>query len=69
MLGVRLTEDDERRLTQFARDVGRPKSVIVREWITERLNNESLDKRMRRTAEILGRHERAQDYIEADMDD
>ena len=52
MLGVRLKPEEEDRLTQHARDLGRSKSAIVREWIVERLESEDVDERMRRAAAL-----------------
>ena len=69
MLGVRLNPELERRLDRYARDVGRPKSVVVRDWIVERLDRESIDERLRQAARILAANDRPEDYIEADLDD
>lgn len=53
MLGIRLPEEVERKLDRHARDIGRAKSVIVREWIVERLERDSVDEQMRRAAVLL----------------
>lgn len=69
MLGIRLSEKEESTLARYARDVGRPKSVIARDWILQRLERESIDEEMRRAARILAAHDREQDYIDSDIDD
>lgn len=46
MLGVRLNPDDEKRLGRFARETGRPKSTLAREWIMDRLDREEIDKKI-----------------------
>lgn len=69
MLGIRLSEQEETMLSRYARDVGRPKSVIARDWIRERLERESVDEEMRRAARVLAAHDREQDYTESDLDD
>ena len=53
MLGIRLSEDAEARLTQHAQNAGRAKSVVAREWILERLERENIDAEMRRQSEII----------------
>lgn len=53
MLGIRLSDAEETMLTRYARDVGRPKSAIARDWIRERLERESVDEEMRQAAAIL----------------
>ncbi len=53
MLGVRLKPDEERALERHARAIGKPKSVIVREWIKERLERDSVDARIARAAQII----------------
>ena len=58
-----------RSLTRHAREVGRQKSVLARDWIMERLERESIDEQMRRAAIILAAHDRAEDYTESDLDD
>ena len=69
MLGIRLSVEDEQRLARHARDLGRAKSVVARDWILERLERESIDERMRRAARILAAHDREEDYTESDVDD
>ena len=69
MLGIRLSAEDEQRLARHARDVGRAKSVVARDWILERLEREAIDERMRRAACILAAHDREEDYTESDVDD
>ena len=46
MLGVRLNADEEKRLRRFARETGRPKSTLVREWIMDRLDREEIDRKI-----------------------
>jgi predicted DNA-binding protein len=46
MLGVRLNTDEEMRLSRFARETGRPKSTLVREWILDRLDREEIDRKI-----------------------
>ncbi|MGJ3626103.1 ribbon-helix-helix protein, CopG family [Sphingomonas sp. MMS24-JH45] len=58
MLGIRLKPEEEERLERHARDLGRPKSAIVREWIVERLERDSVDAQLRRAAQILAASER-----------
>ena len=69
MLGVRLSAEVEAQLDRYAKDVRRPKSAIVREWITERLERESIDEMMREAAKQLALHYRPEEDIEADWDD
>lgn len=69
MLGIRLSDREETMLARYARDVGRPKSVIARDWIRERLERESIDEEMRRAAQALAAHDREEDYTESDLDD
>jgi predicted DNA-binding protein len=69
MLGIRLSANDERRLDRLARDLGRPKSVIARDWILERLERDSIDEQMRRAAKELASCHRPEDDIETDFDD
>ena len=69
MLGVRLKPEEEARLERHARDVGRPKSAIVRDWIVERLERDSVEAELRRTAKLLAAHDRATDDIDSDLDD
>lgn len=52
MLGIRLSEDAERRLTRHAREAGRPKSVVARDWILDRLEREEVDQQIRRAAAL-----------------
>ncbi len=53
MLGIRLNREIEQRLDRYARDIGRAKSVVVRDWIVERLERESVDETMRRATASL----------------
>ena len=55
MLGIRLDPGTEEALDRHARALGRPKSVIARDWIVERLERESVDEEMRRAAEQIAR--------------
>ena len=57
MLGIRLDASTEAALDRHARALGRPKSVIARDWIVERLERESVDEELRRAAEHLARSE------------
>ncbi len=52
MLGIRLNEEAERRLARHARELGRPKSVVARDWILERLEREEVDEQIRRAAKL-----------------
>lgn len=58
MLGIRLSEETEQELDRHARALGRPKSVIAREWIVERLERELVDAEMRRVAQFLAAADR-----------
>jgi predicted transcriptional regulator len=69
MLGIRLSAETERLLDRHARELGKPKSALARQWIVERLERESVDREMRAAAQILALHDREEDYIEADLDD
>lgn len=69
MLGIRLSPEVQERLERHARDIGRPKSVIAREWIEDRLERESVDAQVRRAAQVLAAHDRDGDYIDTDFDD
>lgn len=69
MLGIRLSQQEEALLARHARDLGRPKSALARDWIMERLERESVDAQMRRAAQILAAHDREEDYTESDLDD
>ena len=53
MLGIRLDQKTEAALDRHAREFGRPKSVIARDWIVECLERESMDEIMRRAAARL----------------
>jgi predicted DNA-binding protein len=61
MLGIRLKPDEEDRLDRHAKALGRPKSVLVREWINERLERDSIDSRIASAARVIAEHERASD--------
>lgn len=52
MLGIRLSRDAEERLERHARDAGRPKSAIARDWIMERLEREEVDELIRNAARL-----------------
>ena len=52
MLGIRLSPDAEKRLERHARETGRPKSVIARDWIMDRLEREEVDELMRVAARV-----------------
>ena len=52
MLGVRLSEEADAKLTSYAREIGRPKSAIVKQWINERLERESIDELIRNAAAL-----------------
>ena len=56
MLGIRLSEDAERRLARHAREAGRPKSVLARDWILDRLEHEEIDDQIRRAAALHATH-------------
>lgn len=58
MLGIRLKPEEEEELDRHAKALGRPKSAVVRDWIREKLEKESIDAQMRRTARILAEHDR-----------
>ncbi|MFC3581265.1 hypothetical protein [Sphingomonas hylomeconis] len=47
-----MSDDAEDRLTRYARDVGRPKSVIARDWIIERLEREAIDDLLRNASKL-----------------
>jgi hypothetical protein len=69
MLGIRLKPAAEEMLARHARSLGRQKSAVARDWIMERLERESIDAQMHRAACILAQHDRAEDYVESDLDD
>ena len=52
MLGIRLSSEAETQLERYAREVGRPKSVLARDWLLERLERESINERIRRAASL-----------------
>jgi len=52
MLGIRLKPEDEKQLDRQARALGMPKSALVREWIKERLQRDSIDEEMRIAARL-----------------
>lgn len=64
MLGIRLSSEAEARLERHARETGRPKSMIARDWIVERLDREEVDGRIRDAAAL---HAGARD-IRPDVD-
>lgn len=69
MLGIRLSGDAEQQLAQHARDLGRPKSALARDWIVERLERESVDHMLRDAARIAAATDCDEDWIEPDLDD
>jgi predicted DNA-binding protein len=56
MLGIRLSQEAEERLARHSRELGRPKSVIARDWIMERLEREDVDELIRNAARLHARH-------------
>ncbi len=52
MLGIRLDTAAEARLARHARETGRPKSMIARDWILERLDREEVDDLIRNAARL-----------------
>ena len=56
MLGIRLSAEDERRLSRHANEVGRPKSMIARDWIRQGLDREDVDEAIRRASDLHARH-------------
>lgn len=52
MLGIRLSRDAEDRLEKHARETGRPKSVVARDWIMDRLDREEVDELTRAAARL-----------------
>ena len=52
MLGIRLSADEEDRLARHAREAGRPKSAVARNWIIERLEREEIDELIRNAATL-----------------
>jgi hypothetical protein len=53
LLGIRLKPEEEEMLARHARALGQPKSAVVRQWIRERLERDSIDAQMRRAAEVI----------------
>ena len=58
MLGVRLNADDEKRLSRFAQESGRPKSALVRDWIMDRLDREEIDRKIANATALDARERR-----------
>lgn len=52
MLGIRLPEEADERLARHAREAGRPKSAIARDWILQRLEREEVDELIRNAAKL-----------------
>lgn len=52
MLGIRLNAEADARLTRHAKEAGRPKSVIVRDWIMEKLDEKEVDELIRRATQV-----------------
>jgi predicted transcriptional regulator len=70
MLGIRLDAVSEERLARHARETGRPKSVIARDWIVERLNREDVDGLIRRASELdAEKHRRVFEQAQHDATD
>lgn len=70
MLGIRLPVEAEARLARHARDAGRPKSVIARDWIMDRLAREEVDELIRNAAKLhAGQRSRATDIAAAEATD
>jgi predicted DNA-binding protein len=66
MLGVRLEPKLEREFGNYAREIGRSKSAIVRDLIATHLESLSVDEQMRRAARHLAKHDNQDDYIDFD---
>ena len=60
MLGIRLSEEEERRLARYAREHGRPKSALAREWIVQRLERDDIDEQIRLAAAVNAAAETAE---------
>jgi predicted DNA-binding protein len=70
MLGIRLDAAAEERLARHARETGRPKSVIARDWIMERLAREDVDDLIRRASELdAGERRHAIEQAQGDATD
>jgi predicted transcriptional regulator len=69
MLGIRLDPETEKRLDRHARELGRPKSVLARDWIVERLERDALDMQLRRAAQVAAATDLEDSWIEPDLDD
>ena len=52
MLGIRLTVDEELQLARFAREAGRPKSALARDWIMQRMEREAIDSKVRNASSL-----------------
>ncbi|MES2753049.1 MAG: hypothetical protein V4659_00120 [Pseudomonadota bacterium] len=52
-----MTPDEEARLARYARERGRPKSALAREWIVQRLQRDDIDEQVRVSAEVNARAE------------
>jgi predicted transcriptional regulator len=52
MLGVRLSPEEEERLARYARESGRPKSALARDWIIQALDRESVDRKIAKAAAL-----------------
>ena len=53
MLGIRLSPQDEERLERHARESGRPKCALARDWIIQRLEQESIDRKIADAASLF----------------
>ncbi len=69
MLGIRLKPSEDEQLARHARAIGKPKSAVARDLIMRGLERESLAAEMYRTAMILAKNDREEDYTESDMDE
>lgn len=67
MLGVRLNASDEERLNRVARETGRPKSALARQWIRDRLDREEIDRKIANAASLDAEERR--EVVERAADD
>ena len=68
MLGIRLQPEQEAMLARHARDVGRPKSNVARDWILERLEHESIDAEMRLAARVVREADKIDTMVDRDAE-
>lgn len=52
MLGIRFSPEDELELGRLAREAGRPKSVLARDWIKDRMSREAINQKIRNAASL-----------------